>query len=127
MQKQLLIAAAVAFPILVAGGIIIVAMPQRLALPAQITTSNAPVAKVPATLDEAKKLAYERLAHLQSITQADWDQERMSIAQKAPPAALEDAIARTQQRIEDLQQMKPQEWEAERQRIILRQAGAKLN
>lgn len=78
---------------------------------------------VPNSLEEAKKMASERLDHLQKLTQRQWDMERKTIPNKYPPARIEDAIARAQLRVNDLATLPPEMWKIERKKMIAR-AGA---
>lgn len=125
MKKRfLLLPLALLLPMVAAIGIARLALPGMLPLVGKNTMPIInPAARervVPGTLEEAKRLAVERLMHLQRLTQAQWDVERKTIAYKDPPVTIDDAITRTQLRISDLNQMSEETWKAERERLLAR-------
>ncbi|MDX2073682.1 MAG: hypothetical protein SFX19_04870 [Alphaproteobacteria bacterium] len=124
-KRNALILLAVLVPVVLVIIVARFALPPRLQAGAENTTAENTTAivaqtprTIPETLEQARAMAIDRLAHLQGLSQSQWEQERKTITHKFPPENIDAAVARTQMRVDDLKVMKPEEWEKERTHLL---------
>ena len=113
---------ALALPVITAIVVARFTLPGMVAAPAQNATPlKTPDIEIPETLDQAKTMTKERIAHLKKLSQAQWDEERKTIAYRSPPEKIEDAVARAERRLSDLEAMLEANWPEEKAKLERRQ------
>lgn len=125
IKRAVLTCLALLAPVGIAILIACVALPGVLPIPGISSTAIATRVEqkpshIPQTLEDAKRLTADRLAHLRSLTQTQWEEERKSVLYRDPPPTIEAAIERAQWRIRDLNAMSEEDWELEKQRLLAR-------
>lgn len=118
MRRFIMVGFALALPVLVA--VWVVKQGLTIALVAENSTVIQAPRLIPDSLEEARAMAAKRLAEIKAMSDAQWEKERLKVANRFPPKLRVEAIERAQLRVDDLNAMNEAQWEIEREKLLLR-------